>query len=160
MRRWQVAIATENPKVLYLVIELMKKLDLKFEVCPPGDSLCEDAKVVVTTLEDFNNHESIVTVDEDLDPDFTSVEILSKLNDVHNPSFAVIGIDPGMRFPSCLLRPDYRSSRRTAGFAIQRELKSFFRGPLTRVGRSGAACLTRRGGTARTRREATGAQWG
>ncbi|MFX1559588.1 MAG: hypothetical protein ACFFBL_03275 [Promethearchaeota archaeon] len=98
MHRWQVAIATENPKVLYLVIELLKKLDLKFVVCPPSDSRCEDVKIVITTAEDSNNYDTIVNVDEEMDPDFTSIEILSKLNDVHNPSIAVIGVDPGMRF--------------------------------------------------------------
>lgn len=103
MLRWQVAIATENPRVLYLVIELLKKLDLKFVVCSPGDSRCEDAKVVITTNEDFNQHDTIVVVDEDLDPDFTSIEITTKLNDIHNPSFAMIGIDPGMRFGIALV---------------------------------------------------------
>jgi len=103
MFRWQVAIATENPRVLYLVIELLKKLDLKFIVCSPGDSQCEDAKVVITTLEDSNNHDTIVLVDETMDPEFTSIEIMSKLNDIHNPSFAVIGIDPGMRFGVALV---------------------------------------------------------
>ncbi|MHA2058177.1 MAG: hypothetical protein ACW979_11160 [Candidatus Thorarchaeota archaeon] len=103
MLRWQVAIVTENPRVLYLVIELLKKLDLKFEVCSPGDSRCEDAKVVITTLEDSNNHDAIVIVDEKIDPDFTSIEIMSKLNDIHNPSTAVIGIDPGMRFGVALV---------------------------------------------------------
>ncbi len=103
MLRWQVAIATQNPKVLYLVIELLKKLDLKFEVCPPGDSRCEDAKVVVTTLEDFNNHDTIVIVNELMDPDFTSIEILAKLYDVQNPMVAAIGVDPGMRFGVALV---------------------------------------------------------
>ncbi len=103
MLRWQVAIATENPRVLYLIIELLKKLDLKFEVCQPGDPRCFDAKVVITTLEDSNNHHNIISVDENLDPDFTSIEIMSKLNDIHDPSFAVIGIDPGMRFGVALV---------------------------------------------------------
>jgi hypothetical protein len=103
MLRWQVAIATENPRVLYLVIELLKKLDLKFVVCQPGDSRCYDAKVVITTLEDSNNHDTIISVDENLDFDFTSIEIMSKLNDIHSPSVAVIGIDPGMRFGVALV---------------------------------------------------------
>jgi hypothetical protein len=103
MLRWQVAIATENPRVLYLVIELLKKLDLKFVVCSPGDSRCKNAKVVITTQEDSNNHPALVIVNENMDPDFTSIEILSRLNDVYNPSIAVIGIDPGMRFGVALI---------------------------------------------------------
>jgi len=103
MLRWQVAIATENPRVLYLVIELLKKLDLKFVVCTPGDSRCEDAKVVVTTREDSNEHDALVVVDDDLDPVLTSIEIMAKLNDIHSPILAIIGIDPGMRFGVALL---------------------------------------------------------
>lgn len=103
MLRWQVAIAIENPKVLYLVIELLKKLELRFVVCSPGDSRCEDAKVVITTNEDSNQHDAVVTVDENLSPDFVAIEILSKLNDIHSPSFAIIGIDPGMRFGVALV---------------------------------------------------------
>jgi hypothetical protein len=103
MLRWQVAIATENPRVLYIVIELLKKLDIKFAVCQPGDSHCWDAKVVITTIEDSNDHTSIVIVDENLDPDFTSIEIISRLNDIQSPSVAVIGIDPGMRFGVALV---------------------------------------------------------
>ncbi|MHA3963988.1 MAG: hypothetical protein AM325_010645 [Candidatus Thorarchaeota archaeon SMTZ1-45] len=122
MLRWQVAIAIQNPKVLYLVIELLKKLDLKFEVCPPGDSRCEDAKVVVTTLEDSNNHDTVVTVDEMMDLDFTSIEILAKLYDVHNPVVATIGVDPGMRFGVALVIDGvvlFKDSLTTPGFAAR-----------------------------------------
>ena len=122
MLRWQVAIVTENPKVLYLVIELLKKLDIKFVVCSPGDSRCEDAKIVITTLEDSNDHDAIVLVDEAMNPDFTSIEILSKLNDVYNPSIAVIGIDPGMRFGVALVIDGvvtFKNSLTTPGAAAQ-----------------------------------------
>ena len=103
MLRWQVAIATENPRVLYLVIQLLKKLDLKFVVCQPGDYRCWDSKVVITTLEDSNKHDTIINVDENLDSDLTSIEIMSKINDIRTPSVAVIGIDPGMRFGVALV---------------------------------------------------------
>jgi hypothetical protein len=122
MLRWQVAIAIENPKVLYLVIEFLKKLNLKFVVCRPGDSQCEDAKVVITTLDDFNKHNAVVLVNEDMDPDFTSVEIMSKLENVVNPSLAVIGIDPGMRFGAVLVIDGivtFRSSLSTPGAAAR-----------------------------------------
>jgi hypothetical protein len=126
MFRWQVAIATENPRVLYLVIELLKKLDLKFVVCSPRDSQCEEAKVVITTFEDSNNHDTIVFVDETLDPEFTSIEIMSKLNDIHNPSFAVIGIDPGMRFGVALVIDGvvtYKNSTSSPGDAARLSIR-------------------------------------
>ena len=103
MLRWQVAIATENPRVLYLAIELLKKLDLKFVVCTPGDSRCQDAKVVITTREDSNDHDNIVVVDEELNSELTSIEILSRLYDIQTPSLAVVGVDPGMRFGVALV---------------------------------------------------------
>ncbi|MFX1481809.1 MAG: hypothetical protein ACFFCP_01320 [Promethearchaeota archaeon] len=98
MFRWQAAIATANPRVLYLIIELLKKLELDFIVCTTDDVRCENAKVIITTNEDSHSrkYESVVIVDENLDPDFTSVEILVRLNKVDNPTLAVIGIDPGM----------------------------------------------------------------
>jgi hypothetical protein len=122
MLKWQVAIATENPKVLYLVIELLKKLNLRFVVCPPSDAQCEDAKVVITTLDDFHSHDAIVLVDEDMDPDLASIEIMSKLGNVVNPSLAVIGIDPGMRFGAVLVIDGivtFRSSLSTPGAAAR-----------------------------------------
>ncbi len=103
MLKWQVAIATENPKVLYLVIELLKKLNLQFEVCTPGNPRCQEAKVVVSTLEDSSNHNSLVIVNETMDPDFTAIEILAKLNDIQDPAVAAIGVDPGMRFGIALV---------------------------------------------------------
>jgi hypothetical protein len=103
MLRWQVAITTENPRVLYLVIELLKKLDLTFIVCPPRDSHCDDAKVIITDHKNFNSNYTTVVVDEEIDSDFTIIEIMSKLNDIHKPSFAMIGIDPGMRFGIALI---------------------------------------------------------
>jgi hypothetical protein len=105
MFRWQVAVATENPRVLYLIIELLKELDLEFVVCTTDDPRCEHAKVVITTLEDSLNrkYDSVVVVDERLDPDFTSVEIMSRLNDVYEPTLAVVGVDPGMRFGVALV---------------------------------------------------------
>ena len=103
MLRWQVAITTENPRLLYLVIELLKKLDLTFIVCPLRDSHCDDAKVIVTDQKNFNSNYTTVVVDEEIDPDFTAIEIMSKLYDIHKPSFAVIGIDPGMRFGVALV---------------------------------------------------------
>jgi hypothetical protein len=105
MFRWQVAIATENPRVLYLLIELLKELGLEFVVCTADDSRCGNSKVVVTTKEDSLKHQydSVVYVEEDFDPVLTSVELLASLYDVLDPSLAVVGVDPGMRFGVALV---------------------------------------------------------
>ena len=128
MFRWQVAIATENPRALYLIIELLKDLGLEFVVCTTDDSRCEQAKVVITTQEDLLNHEYdlVVVVDERLDPEFTSVEILAKLNDVYEPTLAVVGIDPGMRFGVALVIDGvvtYKNSQTSPSAAVRLTLR-------------------------------------
>jgi len=128
MFKWPVAIATENPRVLYLIIELLKDLGLEFVVCTTDDTRCEQAKVVITTQEDLLNYEynSLVVVDERLDPDFTSVEIMSRLNDVYEPTLAVVGIDPGMRFGVALVLDGvvtYKNSQTSPSAAVRLTLR-------------------------------------
>jgi hypothetical protein len=128
MFRWQVAIATENPRVLYLIIELLKKLGLEFVVCTTDDTRCEQAKVVITTLEDSlsRKYESMVVVDEKLDPDFASIQILAKLHDVHEPTLAVVGVDPGMRFGVALVMDGvvtYKNSQTSPSAAVRLSLR-------------------------------------
>ncbi len=124
MFKWQAAIATENPRVLYLAIELLKKMGLKFIVCTTDDTRCEHAKVVITTPKDSltRTYDSIVIIDEKLDPDFTSIKILSELNDVDAPKLVVVGVDPGMRFGVALLLDGivtYKNSLTSPGDAVR-----------------------------------------
>ncbi|MHA1944018.1 MAG: hypothetical protein ACW96M_06455 [Candidatus Thorarchaeota archaeon] len=128
MLKCPVAIATENPRVLYLIIELLKELGLEFVVCTTDDTRCGQAKVVITTLEDSlsRNYDSMIVVDEKLDPDLTSVEILAKLNDVHEPTLAVVGVDPGMRFGVALLMDGvvtYKNFQTSPGAAVRLTLR-------------------------------------
>ncbi|MHA2159155.1 MAG: hypothetical protein ACXABE_09670 [Candidatus Thorarchaeota archaeon] len=128
MFRWQVAIATVNPRVLYLLIELLKELGLEFVVCTADDARCGNAKVVVTTKKDSMRHQydSVVYVEEDLDPVYTSVEIQARLNDVHEPALAVVGIDPGMRFGVALVMDGtvvYKNSQTSPGAAVRLTLR-------------------------------------
>ena len=128
MFRWQVAIATENPRALYLIIELLKELGLEFVVCTTDDTRCEHAKVVITTLEDSlsRKYGLMVVVDEKFDPDLTTVEILAKLNDVHEPTLAVVGVDPGMRFGVALVMDGvvtYKNSQTSPGAAVRLTLR-------------------------------------
>ena len=128
MFRWQVAIATENPRVLYLLIELLKELGLEFVVCTADDTRCGSSKVVVTTKKDSLKHQydTVVYVEEDLDPVYTSVEILARLNDVREPAFAVVGVDPGMRFGVALVidgTVTYKNSQTSPGAAVRLTLR-------------------------------------
>ncbi|TFG31454.1 hypothetical protein EU528_06205 [Candidatus Thorarchaeota archaeon] len=97
MPKWEAAVATENPKILFRIIQLLKELDIKFVICSPVDHRCEHANVVITGPNDNSKeHKGKIEVAEDFDTDFARIEIMSKLHGLQNPSKAVVGIDPGM----------------------------------------------------------------
>ena len=114
MPRWEAAIATENPKILYRTVQLLKKLGIKFVICSPTDHRCDHAHIVITGPDDnFEQHKRKIEVTEDFDIDFVRIEMMSKLHDLHTPSRAVVGIDPGMTFGVALVIdgiPVYRKS--------------------------------------------------
>ncbi|MGY5871723.1 MAG: hypothetical protein RTV72_05735 [Candidatus Thorarchaeota archaeon] len=104
MPKWEAAIATENPKILYQIVQLLKKLNIKFVICSPIDHRCEHAHVVITGPDDESRqHEGRIEITEDFDTDFVRIEIMSKLHDLHTPTKAVVGIDPGMTFGVALV---------------------------------------------------------
>jgi hypothetical protein len=115
MQRWQAAIATENPKLMYLLVELLKTLDLTFVMCTPEDRRSCSAKVVLTTLSEAERvgvGQSLL-VDEDFDSDLLKIKILAKLNDIETPRYVFIGVDPGMMSGVALIAegiPLYQSS--------------------------------------------------
>lgn len=89
MPRWEAAIATENPKILYRVVQLLKKLEIKFVICSPTDHRCDHAHIVITGPDDnFEQHERKIEVTENFDIDFVRIEMMSKLHDLHSPSRA------------------------------------------------------------------------
>lgn len=105
MVRYDVAIATKNPKVMYLIVELVKTLSLSFIHCNATDHQCKESKVIITTQsealdEDVNRS---VIVDEDLNPDTTAIDIMVKILAISDPPEFMIGIDPGMQYGIALL---------------------------------------------------------
>jgi len=97
MPKWEAAVATENPKILYRIVQLLKDLEIKFVICSPVDHRCEHAHVVITGPDDNSEHYvGRIEVTEDFDTDFARIEIMSKLHDLLEPSKAIVGIDPGM----------------------------------------------------------------
>ena len=104
MPKWEAAVATENPKILYRIVQLLKELEMKFVICSPVDHRCEHAHVVISGPDDKSEHNlERVEVTEDFDPDLVRIKIMSKLYDLLNPSKAIIGIDPGMTFGVALV---------------------------------------------------------
>ena len=105
MRRWQVAVATENPKILYLVAKLLKRLKTRFVMCTPEDFKAYSAKIVVTTPEEGERiaTQNQLLITEGFDPDLFSIELQSRLHDIENPRTAYIGIDPGMTYGIALV---------------------------------------------------------
>lgn len=100
MPRYDVAVATRNPKVRYLAVSLLKRLGIGFVLCAPDDRRCGMSQVVLTTEAEASqfhtNH--LVVVDETLNYDATAIEVMIGLFDVRNPSVIAVGIDPGMKF--------------------------------------------------------------
>ncbi len=97
MRRWEAAIATENPLILYQAVQLLNKLGIDFVICYPTDNRCNHSQVIITDVEGgFEHHEGLVLVQENFDMDFVRIEVIARLRMIKTPSKAVIGIDPGM----------------------------------------------------------------
>ena len=105
MERYDVAIATTNPKVMYLVVELVKNLNLSFVHCNIFDYRCRISRVVVTTQEEAENCEDnrTVIVDSELSLDSTSIDIMVKLFGLSDSAEFSLGVDPGMQFGLALL---------------------------------------------------------
>jgi hypothetical protein len=104
MPKWEAAVATENPKILYRVVQLLKDLGIKFVICSPIDHRCEHAHLVITGPDDDSSqHLCRIEVTEDFDTDFVRIEVMSKLHDLQAPFKAIIGIDPGMTFGVALV---------------------------------------------------------
>jgi len=97
MPKWEAAVATENPKILYRIVKLLKENEIKFVICSPVDHRCEHAHIVISGPDDNSlQHRHRIEVTEDFDDDFVKIEIMSNLHNLQNPSKTVVGIDPGM----------------------------------------------------------------
>lgn len=105
MPRYEVAIATRNPKVRYLAVNLLNRLGIKFILCAPDDRRCDKARAIVTTEIESAYFDSsrVVVGNEALDPDATAIAIMFKLLDIKGPSNITIGIDPGMKYGLALV---------------------------------------------------------
>jgi hypothetical protein len=105
MVRYDVAIATTNPKVMYLIVELVKSLGLSFIHCNTSDYQCRQSRAIVTTQSEAVNkdiHRSVI-VDTDFNPDTTTIDIMVKILAISDPPEFMLGIDPGMQYGIALL---------------------------------------------------------
>jgi len=146
MPRSEIAVATRNPKTLYLVMEVLKGLDLNFVVCEPDGAECQAAKVIITTSDEARNldPERVVIVDDSLDDDSMVIALMLHLLDIEKPTSIVVGVDPGMRFGLALviddnvIRTRISSSPSKAAQSTLRWLAavndSFSQKPMIRVG--------------------------
>jgi len=101
----EVAVATKNPKALYLVMEVLKGLDLDFVVCEPSGAECQIAKVIITTSDEAHDldPERVVIVEDDLNEDSMVIALMLHILDIKKPTSIVVGVDPGMRFGLALV---------------------------------------------------------
>ena len=102
--RYDVAIATRDSRLRFQILELLNRLKLKYVICSPDDSDCEFAKVIITTEKEAMKFADIrlIVVKENTNDDFI-IPLMIKLHDIHKPTNAVLGIDPGMRFGLALV---------------------------------------------------------
>jgi hypothetical protein len=102
--RYEVAIATRNPKLRYRILKLLNRLKIKYVVCSPDDFECEYAKVIVTTKAEASRfgENPLVLVENGTNDEFV-IPLMMKLNDIRKPMNVVLGIDPGMRFGLALV---------------------------------------------------------
>ncbi|MGY5875094.1 MAG: hypothetical protein RTU30_05070 [Candidatus Thorarchaeota archaeon] len=100
-----VAIATRNPKIRYLCVELLEQMGVDFIVCAPNDRKCESARCIITTeSETFNlGIQRTVVISGDFDSDTVAIAVMAKLSDIREPIIAAIGVDPGMRYGLALV---------------------------------------------------------
>lgn len=106
MEKFEVAVATRNPRTLYLSVQLLEELGLSFVICPPNDIRCASAKVVLTDNDDtpcsFNPGRQVV-VSGKFDTDIAAIEIMMNLFEIDSPQSLTIGVDPGLRFGLALV---------------------------------------------------------
>ncbi|MFO7837269.1 MAG: hypothetical protein R6V83_11530 [Candidatus Thorarchaeota archaeon] len=106
MEKFQVAVATRNPRTIYLSVQLLEDLGLSFVICPPNDIRCASAKVVITDTDDtpctFNPGRQVV-VSGYFDVDIVAIEIMMNLFEIDAPHSLAIGVDPGLRFGLALV---------------------------------------------------------
>ena len=105
MSRCDVAVATRNSRIHYLMVNLLKKLGVTFALCTPDDKECKSAKVIVTTGKESKRvaKGGLVVVEESFNPDTTAIEIMLRLLDIPEPSQVVVGVEPGMQFGLALV---------------------------------------------------------
>lgn len=94
----EVIVATRMPKILYIVLKIVKGLNLDFEVCEPGDWKCTCAKVVITTKDESEDIEKkrLVLVNENSDEISISMDIMLRYYGITSPNEIIVGIDPGL----------------------------------------------------------------
>lgn len=128
MEKWQAAVATKNPRLMYLLVELLKSLELSFVMCAPEDQKSCNAKVVITTSSEVYKTDisHSLVVEEGFNPNLLTIRLLARLNDIESPKYAYIGVDPGMMSGVALVvegQPLYQAShgspRATADTVLQ-----------------------------------------
>ena len=84
--RYDVAIATRNPRLRYQIITILNQLKLKYIVCSPDDSECEYAKVIATTEDEASKFsEPSLVIVENGTTDELIIPLMMRLNDLNKP---------------------------------------------------------------------------
>ncbi|MCF2135656.1 MAG: hypothetical protein K9W43_00260 [Candidatus Thorarchaeota archaeon] len=100
----RLVVAVENPTIRFLLLDRLNQLGIQFLMCDLDDAICEVASVVLSDhIERDVSSKRFVLIRDSDDIESALIATLIRLHGIHTPLFAVIGIDPGLRFGIALV---------------------------------------------------------
>ncbi len=96
----KVAVATVQGKAYFLIVNELKRRNIRFISLLPRDSIPPGIKVVVTTAaeQQLVNHGRILVYDAETDPELMGSQLVKILQGKEVYEKIVVGIDPGVVF--------------------------------------------------------------
>lgn len=96
----KVAVATVQGKAYFLIVNELKRRNIRFISLLPRDSIPTGIRVVVTTTSERQlvNHSKVLVYDEETDPELMGSQVVKILQGKEAYEKIVIGVDPGIVF--------------------------------------------------------------
>ncbi len=98
--RARVAVATVQGKAYFLIVNELKRRNIRFLSLVPDDPIPTEIKTVITTQNErkFVTHERALVYNPEADPAIMGTEVVKTLLGKQNFESVVLGIDPGEVF--------------------------------------------------------------
>ncbi|MCX8151158.1 MAG: hypothetical protein N3D85_06625 [Candidatus Bathyarchaeota archaeon] len=96
----KVAVATVQGKAYFLIVNELKRRNIRFISLLPKDSIPTGIKVVITTTAERQcvNHSRVLVYDVETDPEVMGSQVVKILQGKESYEKIVIGVDPGVVF--------------------------------------------------------------